>query len=399
MDRAAQLISELDADPAVTAQRWASGGSHGTDVHWPDFLVLALQHRVPGLALDALREIGWFGRVSLSITDDLARRATSARLRQQELETAIGELYDREPEVVSRCVLFKGANLYGYYRKPEHRLMSDFDLLMSDDDHAALAPRFAELGYWIKDSLNGPTYFRRKPGAVAQLCIDAHICGPAKYSRPAEALSAEWLTDSLPAPANGLPCRYMSPDLQALNLLAHSHEHAASWIHAVLDDDIRLIRALDLEVLCAGSTVSADDVWQRARRFGLAAEVALGVWLQAQIRGALPAGLTPLTPLADTVAEFGETFAAPAGAVARWSTKVADRIFRTDRIELAFADLGLHGSAADWLKYFDMEKQVLIGPREEVEKIAAAARDRVPDDPAHVDRGRSAAMASEHTAS
>jgi Uncharacterised nucleotidyltransferase len=374
--RASRLVSQVTFDPDRTAAAWRqSSPDFPADLDPQELLLLTMQHRLAGLVHDALVAADWLDYLPMTVVDQLTLGQRVARSRQHELYGAFQQLAEREPEVLSRAAVLKGATLHSLYLKPEHRAMSDFDILVDADDFATLEGHFEALGYWRKESLNGPTYYRESDNPSGRLCLDLHVLGPSKYYRPDDALTDEWLSTAVPFELAGVPCRRLAPDFEFVNVVAHAHEHLASWAHACADDDIRLIRQIDAELMVERGEVDLAGCWRRAVGLDLHGEFALGLWAWREIRGRLPAGFEPMTPLLDRLAEVGEACALPVGQMTRWSVPLAERAFRTDRLQLGLDLLPEPGPRrwGEWRQWY-MTKGMLDGEREDVEAIAAEAR-------------------------
>ncbi|WP_031513311.1 nucleotidyltransferase family protein [Streptomyces sp. NRRL F-5123] len=374
--RASDLIILTTADPQRTARSWLEASSgFPASLDPAEFLLLACQHRLCGLLADALREADWFDRLPITVCERLDQEARLAELRQRELTAALRQLADVRPDIVSRSVLLKGGGLLADYGRPGHRPMNDFDILLGAEDFAELEPHFAELGYWLKVSLNGPTFYRESDSPTGTLCLDVHVAGPSKYFRPEEALTTDWISSAEKHSVDGIACLRAAPDFEFVNVVTHIHEHLASWYHTVDDDDVRLIRFIDAEVLLARGAVDPEGCWRRAVDLGLQGEFALGLWAWSAVRGGLPDALAPLAPLAARVAGLGEQCAMPFGRTVRWSVPLRERAFRTDRLELAFDLLGKDEDRrwSHWQEWY-ATRGMLDEDREKVEVFGEEAR-------------------------
>ncbi len=382
---ARDLVTAVTYDPDTTATAWLAEteGMFPRAISWPDFLVLCLQHRIAGLAHDTLRALGWYDQIPWTVYNELSYWSHDTEFRQAELRSALSELAVADPDAVSRAALLKGAALYPQYRKPSHRPMNDFDILFSADDFARIEPAFERLGYWKKNSLNGPTYYRKASAHPGKLCLDVHVCGPSKYYRPDSAISDSWLRASVPYNHFGVSCRRLSPEFEFVNVITHIQEHLGSWVHATDDDDIRLIRFIDLELLLATTAVDVAAAWSLATELDLHGEFALGLWAWAQVRRSLPAAVITLAPLVALVDDLGDLCAVPGGTLARWYLPLRDRAFLVDRGDRAFdllpIDLQAPIAGRHWGEWHDwyMHRNAMTVSREKVETIAALARERV----------------------
>jgi hypothetical protein len=386
---ARDLARSVGHDPERTAREWlARSPSVPDQVDWAELLLLALRHRLCGLLVDSLAAAGWLDAIPPTIHEQLHHWAGMARVRQLELEAALRELADRHPAEVGRVVLLKGAAIYGDYRERTHRLMADFDTLFSAEDFARVEPSFAELGYWRKESLNGPTYYRASDGPEGRMSLDVHVLGPSKYYRPEEALSPKWLTETEPYEVGGVALSRPRPVWQLVNVVTHAHEHLHSWIHAVAEDDIRSIRFLDAELLLERHDVDPAQAWALAEELGLQGEYALGLWCWHQVRG-LPERLAGALPLVERLDEVGELTALPRGRFARWPVPLAERAWLTDRLALALS-LEPEHSGPNWggLQEWYRTQGMVAEQRENVEGIAEKAREIVAAAPAEVAAAR-----------
>ncbi|MEO3973608.1 nucleotidyltransferase family protein [Streptomyces sp. CAU 1734] len=392
---ASDLIRAVGPQPQSTVQAWqehpawsAVSASKGASVDWSAVLVLALRHQLSALLWDALQTAGLSDRVPVRIAEELCFRTELATARHAELVAALSELAEAQPEIVSRSVLLKGGALLSEYEKSAYRPMNDFDILFSSEDFEEIEPRFPELGYWRKESLNGPTYYRARNSPGAPLCMDVHVAGPSKYWRPDSAL-VRWLTDALPfVGPGGIECRRLSPEFELLNIVTHLHEHLGSWIHALGDDDVALVRLFDVELLAQRRQVNIERCWSLSVEQELQGEFMLGLWAFAEIRGALPASLAPLAPGLELLADVGDMVAVPGGGVAQWSVPLSQRAFLINRMDLAFEALREGLPIPDRVKIADPEHLdgwrhwyrdlgALPEYRERVEDLGARARERL----------------------
>jgi len=385
----------IGPDVHATARAWrdhpdwaelAQCGAPGVD--WASVLVLALRHNLSQLLLDALDAAGVADNIPVMIAEELAFRSELVAARYTELVAALCELAAVEPAVIARSVLLKGGALMTEYDKPAYRPMNDFDVLFSNDDFVVLEPRFAQFGYWRKESLNGPTYYRNRDRPGGPLCIDVHVAGPSKYWRPDDAL-VKWLPDARPFTGpGGIACRRLPPELELLNVVTHIHEHLGSWIHALGDDDLALVRLFDVELLTQRRPIDVQRCWELAVEQKLQGEFALGLWAVAQVRGRLPDSLAALAPATDLVADTGELVALPGGEFAKWPVPLRERAYLINRTHLAFrvlrdglpdptrvnvADPDRIDAWRDWYRESGFKTEL----REHVEGLGARARERL----------------------
>lgn len=382
---ARNLVASVRFDPSTAAREW----TEVSECDWSHVLVLAQRHKVAGLLYDSLAAAALLDRVPYTVSEALRFQLELTDRRQAELVDALRELADADAEIVSRAVVLKGGATLGDWGKIGYRPMSDVDLLFGVEDFDRIEPQFARLGYWRKESLNGPTYYRDRSGPGAPLCLDVHVAGPSKYHRPDSAL-VRWLVDSEPYELGGVTCRRLRPELELINVVTHIHEHLGSWIHALADDDVALVRLLDLELIVANRTIDVSQAWALAVEQELHGEFALGLWAHARLRGSLPPALWALAPVIDRVDDCGELVAVPGGELATWPVPLADRAFRVDRLGLCFQVLraGLPDPARvevaqpesiaawrDWYRDLGAKPDY----RENVEAIGDRARQRLAD--------------------
>jgi len=371
------VIAQIQPTVEATVAGWTLRPDNALDLDWAPILLLANQHRVEGLLEGALKAAGCADQVPTSVLSVLRRRADLAESRYQACVEMLRALYAEAPDLVSGLVFFKGARLLPLYEAAHHRMLGDFDLIVAEDRFEELRRVFEKLGFWEKPGRNGPTFFGnpRTPRAGCEyVAFDIHLAAPAKYNRSELALDAMWLTESVPYAIGEVPCRGLSGELELLELLVHASEHASSWIHVCLDDDVRLIRVLDVERLCASTTVDAGRVAELGHRFGLAGELALGLAQVEALRGALPPELSVLHEYAAAGAPFVDEVALPDGRFERFDTPLARRAFRTDRSAMALRMVApdkRHRRA-----WFDWRHGLTEG-QEDVAAIAARARERI----------------------
>jgi hypothetical protein len=374
-DLARSLVAAVQRTPAATARAWAlRADGPGPGLDWAELLLVSLQHRVEGLVHDGLAELGWSERVSPAVLSTLRRRAHLAEARYQANCDAFAELGRAAPEVAASLVAFKGARIAPLYDAPTHRMVGDFDVIVAPADAEALRDALRRLGYWEKPGGNGPTYFRDVPGGAQGtdfVALDVHVGSPLKYNRAGASDGSPWLALSEEHAIGDVRCRRLPVELELIELLNHAHEHAGSWVRATLEDDVRLIRLLDVELLVAAGGADAGQFRGLVRELGVEAEIALGLWQVSELRGGLPGWLAEEQPAADRVAELAECYADPSGELRRWPLPLRERAFRSDRAALALA-LAPEGaqSRGEW---FDWRRGLVRG-REPVGELAARAR-------------------------
>ena len=373
-----RVIAETAATPGQTGAAWTVLPQRSLDLNWAEICFLAQQHRVEGLLLDSLDVVGITDEVPATLLSTLHRRAHLAEVRYQAYHAALADVAHLAPELVAEFVFFKGAGIAPRYDSPRHRGLNDFDFIVSAEHDDDLRKVFDQLDFREKPGRNGPTYFGESRTAdlgSGYVVFDVHLTAPPKYNRPSESIGEVWLASAEPNKLGTIDCRRLPIDLEVLELLVHASEHALSWIHVCLDDDVRLIRHIDVELLCAQETVSADTIAGHARAQGLTGELALGLAFQLILRGTLPPALEPLRPHAEAVTDLVDLVALPDGRIEQVPTPLAGRAFRTDRASeaLRMVPPGTR-SRKHW---FHWHHGLSDGRREDVGEIARRAADRV----------------------
>lgn len=367
------LVRHVAYDVTAIVDQWTGAQPDPTSIDWGTFLLAALQHRVEGFCLEALRELEWDGVAPPSVLSALDRRASLAEARFQLHYRALQELRDLDPELVQELVLFKGAVLAADYRHVSQRMMGDFDILVPVDRLAELTQRLRQLGYWEKTGRNGPTYFRDEAGDIgaSHVCLDVHVGVPTKYGRNHRSdASTYWIDHAEPYELGDVACRRVRPSLEVTNLFVHLYEHAASWLHWALEDDLRLIRIIDIERLANRHAVTAEDVRQHADKLGVMPQTALAAAIIQTVRGELPVGLTGMRDLGDRVSDLAELVAMPDGDIVRPQFDLIDRMFRVSKATDALRLLPVE--ERDRTRWFDWKRGLLKGS-EPVDEIVSRA--------------------------
>jgi hypothetical protein len=370
------VISQIQPTPEQTADAWEVLPVSALTLNWAEVALLATQHRVEGILESTLRLVGCADQVSTSVLSGLRRRADLADARYQACYQALMTLWEDAPEIVAELVFFKGASLASLYEAPHHRMLGDFDFIVPAEQLDNLRRVFEHRGYWEKPGRNGPTFFGNCPSPQAGaefVCFDLHVAAPPKYHRTESSLDRVWLNDTEPFSLGEVKCRRLSAELELLELLVHAAEHASSWIHVCLDDDVRLIRLLDVELLCARRAVDADRVVQLSSQLDLDGELALGAAQLAALRGQLPQALASLQSHVEAGRDFLDHVALPDGRIEQFSTPLAKRAFVSNRNALAL--MMMPADKQHRQVWFDWRKGLIDG-KEEVASIAAMARHR-----------------------
>ncbi|MFF9573082.1 nucleotidyltransferase family protein [Streptomyces sp. NPDC014685] len=377
------LLTGLTTDPDQTAENWRKSFGGGIDpfleIDWAQVCLLALQHRVEGLLAAGLRASGAQEATPVSVLSALGRRSELAEVRYTACYDVLRELERREPGLVHDLVFFKGAHLATLYDSPAQRMVGDFDFIVAGERLEQLRGLFLSLDFWEKPGKNGPTFFG--PALDPQLgstrvVFDVHLDAPPKYNRTGQSTGAVWRSSAERMLLGEVPCLRLPRELELLEVLVHATEHAGSWLHVCLDDDVRLIRHLDVELLCASGEVDGSRVGELARQLGLTGELAVGLAMQRALRGALPAALEPLTAWADAAADLVDVIALPEGGTVTWDEPLDSRAFRTDRSTRALAMMPAGSRRRD--EWFDWRKGLVRG-QEDVAQIAGQASERLSD--------------------
>ena len=374
------VIAEIQPRPGDTASRWTVLPHRVLELDWAEIALLAVQHRVEGILEEALKIHGCADQVSPSVLSLLRRRADLAEARYIGCYDALVELNRIASAVVAELVFFKGATLTPLYDAPHHRMVGDFDFIVPSGLYPDLRAALGRLGFWEKPGRNGPTFFgevRNPKSGGEYVAFDVHLDAPPKYNRTDASIQRVWQNATEPHMIGEVACRRLERDLELLELLIHASEHAARWIHIclkavnerlwVIEDDIRLIRLLDVELLCAGGGVKADRVTELSSQLCLEGELALGLAQLAAVRGGLPAPLGELRHLADAAAELVDAVALPDGRIVTWAAPIRQRAFTTDRASRALLMMPPDRRHRD--DWFDW-RQGLTNGKEDVAEIA-----------------------------
>ena len=122
------------------------------------------------------------------------------------------------------------------------------------------------------------------------------------------------------------------------------------------EDDVRLVRILDVELVAAAldgaaaaGEAGAEAVLGHAEELGVISEVAVGAAVVQAVRGALPAPLAALEPYAEATEECTHLLALPAGAgLLRVDEPLIERALCVDKSARTRALAAGDGDAVDW---------------------------------------------------
>lgn len=351
------LLPAVEVTVERTVARWLGLSARPTRVDWPRLLVGAMQHRVEGICADALRALTWDELAPPSVVDALDRRALLAESRYLAHYHALQELRDLDEELVASLVVLNGAAVVGDYGSATHRLIGDIDLWVDADHVGRLGERARRLGYWEKDGDRGPTYYRDVangvPGA-AYVGIDVHVRAPAAGIGDGRA-EGHWAGNLVPHVVGDVKVHRPTPALEVAHLLVRLHQHAGSWARWVAEDDVRLVRILDVELVTAAVDADAPDgapgeaVLAHAEALGIISEVAVGAAVVRAVRGALPAALAALEPYAAAADACTRLLALPGGDLLAVDEPLIERALCVDKSARARALAApADGSAPDW---------------------------------------------------
>jgi putative nucleotidyltransferase-like protein len=364
------VIAQIRPTPTETADKWTVLPKDVLELDWAEILLLAVQHRIEGILEEALKIADCADQVPPSVLSLLRRRADLAEARYVACYDALVELNSIAPSVVAGLVFFKGATIAPLYNAPHHRMLGDFDFIVQSHAFSGLRAAFDQLGYWEKPGRNGPTYFgdaKNPRSGCEYVAFDVHLDAPPKYNRTDSSVHELWRSRTEPHVLGEVDCRKLDNHLELLELLVHLSEHTGSWIHVCLDDDIRLIRILDIELICSGGDINGAQVRELAAEFGLEGELALGLGQLLAVRGELPAVLRDLHWLAEAAAELVDAIALPDGRIETWRTPIGQRAFDTRRSTQALSMMPPESRHRN--HWFDWRQGVKVG-RENVGEIA-----------------------------
>lgn len=325
------LVSSITPSVEHTVARWSEEILDPCEVDWSAVLLGALQHRVEGLCADALVLAGWEDAAPPSVLGLLERRRLAAEARFQAHYLALRELCAADPELAAQLVVVNGAALVRLYAAASHRLLDDVDLLVPPEYAERFAARARAAGFWEKAGPAGPTFFRETTSGAAPpdagpVVLDVrHARGAVEPGHLA------------PLVLGDVELRRFRGERELVRQARRLQRHAASWVHWTLEDDVRLIHLLDVELL-AGAAGSANGdaggpgaVLDHARALDAVASLALGLAVVKAVRGTVPAALEALAPLADVVAPCTRLLALPSGEVVDTGEPLARRALALDK--------------------------------------------------------------------
>lgn len=371
-----RLMAALDVDPAVTSERWIGLPEWHSKIQWPRMAVLAIQHRVEGLVVDAVATLQAEDLVPPSTWTMLRHRTRLASARTEALITAVERVQGLDSTLFEHLILYKGMTMVGRFRKTHHRMVSDLDAVIHESqmDHAREA--LGRAGFVEKQGFRGSSFYAepdRPQIGVDHVMFDLHFeplprfdHGPARNGALRDASREPF------ALAEGVTAVRFGIDESVLIALVYLAEHAASWIHVCLEDDVRLVKALDIELLCADRRMDATRVASLARTWSVLGSAVMGAAWVRMMRGQVPHRLQPILDGRD-VDDLLDLIALPDGHVARWTVPAAERAFRSDRPALA---LGMAPGGRGRLKDWYDPKNLLPTARERVWEITDQANER-----------------------
>jgi hypothetical protein len=370
-----RLVAAVSDTAEKTVQRWADLPDACLRLNWAEIGLLAHQHRIEGLLYESLELAGCADQIPTSVVSMLRRRADLAEARYRACCDVLVELHRRAPDLVAEMVFFQGADLVLRYGSPAHRMVGDFDFVVAAERDEELRRVFEELDFWEKPGPHGPMYcgsaIRPQIGAE-YVVFDMHVGAPPRADHPRSKRAAPWISAAVPHAIGEVACRRLPVELAVLESLVHTAERALSWIHACLDDDVRLIRQLDVELLCEQEPVDAQALAGLADHLDLSGELALGLAVHRALRGSLPPPLAGLGRYADAVADLADAVALPDGRIEEWPVPLDRRAYRTDRGALALAMMP--DGARTRAHWFDWRRGLVKGTEDIAAVVGRAAQ-------------------------
>lgn len=413
------LLPVVDVTVERTVARWLGLSARPARLDWPRLLVGAMQHRVEGLCADALRALAWDEQAPPSVVHSLERRALLAESRFLAHYHALQELRDLDEELVASLVVLNGAAVVGDYAAASHRLVGDIDLYVDPEHAERLGERARRLGYWEKDGVRGPTYYKDVASGAAgagYVGLDVQVAAPLDGVGDGRA-EGHWAGNLVPHVVGDVKVHRPTPALEIVHQLHRLHEHAGSWARWVAEDDVRLIRVLDVELvaaalgtegtlaepvldagpaedapagdapegpaaagpLAAGPVAAGDDVaaggeavLAHAEALGVLSEVAVGAAAVLAMRGSLPPALAELEPYARVVEPCTRLLALPEGGLLIVDEPLAERALCVDKSARTRALAAGDGVAGTWSRAW---RRPLPSDREGLAAIADRAAD------------------------
>lgn len=378
MDAEGTLIAAVDVTPAVTAERWnrLSQFERPRQFEWSRFLALAIQHRVEGLVVDAFTILQAADLLPPSAWTVLKHRSRLARERTDALVAAAQRVEEMDSGFFSGLTLYKGMTMVGRYREQHHRMVSDLDAVVAEHQMPRVRRVLNDAGFVEKQGFRGSAFYAEphKPQiGVDHVLFDLHF-EPLPRFASASAREHIW-SDGRREPfslGGGVDAVRFGVNESLLIALVHLAEHAASWIHVCVEDDVRMIKALDVELLCLEPEVNAARLLYLARTLGVLGSATMGAaWIRV-LRGEVPLSLQPLLSGPD-VDDLLDLIALPDGQIGSWTVPAAERVFLSDRRALA---LGMMGGGQTRVRDWYDPAAVLPTVRERVGAIVDRANTR-----------------------
>lgn len=311
-------------------------------VDWGYFLYYVDINGLSGLIQHALASMPSEQRslIPFRVTVTLRNQAGRYGKRWNHYESLLRQLAERVHERLT-IVLIKGAAFKStlYAASPDVRGMGDIDLLVSSDCSDEVISWVLEWGFKIRSSKNGITAIRDADGLRS--VVDVHIDDPVKTRRnPSKALRAllDTVVDMPGYPGLKMP----SYEYSMAHGCKHFCEHKDDFRKVLFQDDLKLIRLLDIVMLARHHDPQATRAL--AEHLGWQEELHLAQHY-AQI-------LQPGGSALEFPAERLETALGPV----TWPLGFHELIKRVDRAEWLSAQLGDQGSRDLW---YSTEKGIL----------------------------------------
>lgn len=346
-----RLIATVDADPTRTLELWDGLLDHYLDTDWSEVCSLAIQHRIEGLLVDAIKTADASDIVPPSVWSMLRHRARLAKARLDAILMKIEQVHAVESSFFDQLILYKGITMVGRYLRPDYRMVSDLDSVIREEYMADARQVLTEVGFIERHGFRGSSFYADPDSqqiGVDYVMFDLHLEPLPRFEHGSLRDTWQDAQQELFTLPDGTNANRFAPDEAALITLVYLAEHAASWIHACMEDDVRLIKVLDIEVLSATATINADRVKDLAVQRGVLGSALLGLSLVRTLRGSVPASLLPLLDGIE-VGDLLDLVALPDGTLSHWTLPMLTRMFRTDRAAeaLRMAPGGRH-RLRDW---------------------------------------------------